>query len=172
MAVTVPARSRKEAAVLVRKVRATTVARAVLSVRISAESLNAGIEQIRESPTRVALVAVPANNSQPAIESIRLLHMRSAGVHVVACGPLLSPISVIAAMRAGACDFIEETASPEELNQLIVRLLGSDDPDMSPSSTPPDSGPPDSWFPPTVLVGVPRPRAPRTLPSRTATPEF
>jgi DNA-binding NtrC family response regulator len=174
VAVTVLAGSRKEAAVLVRKLRATTVARAILFVRISSsETLaNAVIEEIGESPTRVALVAVSANSPQPAIKAIRLLRLRTAGVYVVACGPVLSPEAVVAAMGAGACDFIEETANPEELNRLIVRLLGSDDPDMGRSSPPPDSRPPDSWFPPTVLVGVPRPRAPRTLPSRTATPEI
>jgi len=169
VAVTVLAESRKEAAVLVRKVKATNIARVVLFVRISS-LVSAVIDEIRESPTRVALVAVPTNDPQPAIEAIRRLYLGTGRVYVVACGHVLNPAPVVAAIRAGAYDFIEQTASPEELNELIIRLVGPDDPDADRAS-PPDSGPPDSPLPPTVLVGVPRPRAPRTLPSRTATPE-
>ena len=172
VAVTVLAESRKEAAVLLRKTRATSVARVILFVRISSsETLaNKVVAEIRESPTRVALVAVPANNPQTAIEAIRLICSGTFGVYVVACGRVLSPQPIVAAIRAGASDFIEETTSPNELNEVIVRLLGSDDPDMGRTSPRPDSGPPD--IPPTVLVRVPRPRAPRTLPSRMATLEM
>jgi DNA-binding NarL/FixJ family response regulator len=173
VAVTVLAQSRKDAAALVRKVKGTSVARVVLFVRILSHELltNALVREIRESPTRVVLVAVPTDNPQPAIEAIRLLCASTAGVPVVACGPLVSPTTVVAAIRAGARDFIEQAASTKELNELIVRLLGTDDPDTDTTSPPPDSGPPDSSLPPTVLVGVPRPRAPRTLPSRMATPD-
>jgi len=170
VAVTVLAESRKEAAVLVRKVKATNIARVILFVRISSLA-SAVIDEIRESPTRVALVAVPTNNPQPAIEAIRRLYLGTARVYVVACGHVLSPAPVVAAIRAGACDFIEQTASAQELNELIIRLVGPDDPDADRTS-PPDSGPPDSPLLPTVLVGVPRPRAPRTLPSRTAIPPY
>jgi len=167
VAVTVLAESRKEAAILVRKVKGTNIARAILFVRISSLA-SAVIDEIRESPTRVALVALPTNNPQPAIEAIRRLCLGTSRVYVVACGHMPSPAPIVAAIRAGACNFIEQTTSPQELNDLIIRLLGSDDPD---AASPPDSGPPGSPPPPAVLVGVPRPRAPRTLPSRTATPE-
>ena len=167
VAVTVLAESRKEAAVLVRKMKATNIARVILFVRISSLA-TAVIDEIRESPTRVALVAVPTNNPQPAIEAIRSLCLGTVGVYVVASGHVLTPAPIVAAMRAGACDFIEQTSSPQELDELIIRLLGTDDPDAN-RALPPD--PPDGSLPPTVLVRVPRPRAPRTLPSRTATPE-
>lgn len=166
VAVTVLAESRKEAAVLVRKVKATNVARVILFVRISSLA-SAVIDEIRESPTRVVLVAVPTNNPQPAIEGIRCLCLRMVRVHVVGVGQAPSAAPLVAALRAGARGFIEQTASPQELNELIIQLLGTDDPDAN-RALPPD---PDGWLPPTVSVRVPRPRAPRTLPSRTATPE-
>lgn len=37
---------------------------------------------------------------------------------------------MIHSLRAGARDFIGQTASPKELNKLIVRFHGTDDPDM------------------------------------------
>lgn len=169
MAITVLAESRKEAAALVRKVRATSIARVILFVRISSLA-NAVIDEIRESPTRIALVAVPTDNPQPSIEAIRRLCLGTGRVYVVACGHVPSPTPVVAAIRAGACDFIEQTTSPQELNELIIRLLGTDEPGADLTS-PPDPNPPDGSLPPTVLVGVPRPRAPRTLPSRTVIPE-
>jgi DNA-binding NarL/FixJ family response regulator len=167
VAVTVIAESRKEAAALVRKVRATNIARVILFIRISSLSV---IDEIRESPTRVVLVAVPTNDPQPAIEAISFLCLDTVTVHVIAVGHVLSPAPVVAALRAGARGFIEPTASPKELNDLIIQLLGTDDPDAN-RAQPPDPDPPDGSLPPTVSVRVPRPRAPRTLPSRAATPE-
>ena len=169
MAVTVLAESRKEAAALVRKVKATNIARVILFVRISSLT-SPVIDEIQESTTQVVLVAVPTNNPQPAIEAIRCLCLGTVRIYVVASGHLLSPAPIVAAMRAGARGFIEQTASPQELDELIIQLLGTDDPDAN-RALPPDPGPPDGSLPPTVSVRVPRPRAPRTLPSRTATPE-
>jgi|SRR5215469_586187 len=169
VAVTVLAESPKEAAVLVRKVKATNIARVILFVRISSLT-SPVIDEIQESTTQVVLVAVPTNNPQPAIEAIRCLCLDTVGVNVVASGQRLSPASIVATMRAGARGFIEQGASPQELYELIIQLLGTDDPDAN-RALPPAPDPPDGSFPPTVLVRVPRPKAPRTLPSRTVTPQ-
>jgi DNA-binding NarL/FixJ family response regulator len=168
VAVTVIAESRKEAAALVRKVKSTNIARVILFVRIS--SVASVIDEIRESPTRVVLVAVSTNNPQPAIEAISFLCLDTVTVHVVASGDTETPTPAVAAMRAGARAFIQPTESPSELNELIIQLLGTDDPDSN-RALPPDPSPPDGSLPPTVSVRVPRPRAPRTLPSRVATSE-
>jgi DNA-binding NarL/FixJ family response regulator len=173
VAVTVLAESRKEAAVLVRKVKATNIARVILFVRIS--SLASAVDKIRESPTRVALVAVPTDNPQPAIEAIDCL-CREVMVSVIACGETVTPTTsdaakrVVAAMRAGAREWIQLTSGPEALNEAIIRILGNDDPDVN-RGLPPAPAPPDGSLPPTVSVRVPRPKAPRTHPSRTVTPE-
>jgi DNA-binding NarL/FixJ family response regulator len=167
------AESRREAATLVRVVRTTPLARVIFFSHILPQKMLASsvINEIQRSPSRIALVVVGTKDPQPAIDAISLLCERAAGISVVAYGGDASPKTVVALMHAGARDFIEQTASPKELNALIVRLLGTDDPDTGRSFPPPDSGPPDGSLPPTVLVGVPRPRAPRTLPSRMATPD-
>jgi len=173
VAVTVLAESGKEAAALVRKMRATSLARVVLFGRIAPPQILTEhvIREIRESPTRVVLVAINAKRPDPSIEAIRLL--LAGTVHVVGCGPSLNSRTIAAAMRAGADDFVDESASPSEWTEAFLQSLGKDDdPGTSWSFQTPDPGPSGGPDPPTVLVRVPRPRGPKTLPSQKIIPEM
>src|SRR5215468_3006301 len=108
VAVTVLAESGKEAAALVRKMRATSHSRVVLFGCIAPPQILTKhvIREIRESRTRVVLVAINAKRPDPSIEAIRLLCESAVTVHVVGCGPSMNSRTIAAAMRAGADDFV------------------------------------------------------------------
>lgn len=159
------AQSRREAATLVRVVRSTPLARVVFFSHIlPAKMLDDNvIDEIQTSASRIALVAVGTKDPQPAIDVISLLCERTAGISVVAYGPV-NPKTVVATMRAGARDFITRGAGPTELTEVFRRLIDKDDSGAAVISSPPESHPPGDSFPPEALVGARKPKGPKTLP--------
>jgi DNA-binding NarL/FixJ family response regulator len=164
--IAVLAESRREAATLVRALRNTPLARVVFFSRLLPQTtLSANvIKEIQESPTRIALVAVGTKNPQPGINAISQLYASTAGISVVGYGSPVAPSTVVAAMYAGARDFITSGTGPRELTEAFQRLLGDDDSGTPPVSSSPDSPSPGGSFPPDAFVGVRKPTGPKTLP--------
>jgi len=164
--IAVLAESRREAATLVRAVRNTPLARVVFFGRILPQKMldHSVIKEIQESPTRIALVAVGTKNPQPGINTISQLYASTTGISVVAYGGPVPPSTVVAAMLAGARDFITKGTGPRELTEAFQRLLDNDDSGTPPVSSSPDSPSPGGSFPPDAFVGVRKPTGPKTLP--------
>ena len=164
-----------DAKALVRVINATRIGRVVFFSRIRTPQILASntLQEIRESKCKVVVVAADPKDSSPMIQAVNLLSMSTLNVSVFAYGEM-DPMTVVQVMRQGAREYLGRPTSPQDMNEAFVRLLQpppDDDIALPFTPLPPDSGPPRSAPPSDVLVGVPRPRGPKTLPSRKAVPE-
>ena len=94
-------------------------------------------------------------------------------VTVIVAGDLNQHQAIVAAVRAGAVQYVDRNADRAEFDITFARWIQPppDEDTAAPFTPPDDSGPSGGTWPPAVLVGVRRPRGPKTLPPRKEIPE-
>jgi len=78
--------------------------------------------RVRAANPDVTLVDIPADNPQPALRAIELLHQEMVEGAIFAIGTLSQPQVIVNAMRAGAREFIERPTTTTDLLEAFVRL--------------------------------------------------
>jgi pilus assembly protein CpaE len=78
--------------------------------------------RVRTANPDVTLVDIPADNPQPALRAIELLHQEMPEGAIFAIGNLNQPQIIVNAMRAGAREFIERPTNTTDLLEAFVRL--------------------------------------------------
>jgi hypothetical protein len=161
---------------LVCKINSTFIARVVFFSRIRIPQILASnvIEDIRQSQSKIVIVAANPSDPGPMIKAVDLLSLSSADVRVLVSGDLDKPRAIVEAMNVGAREFVERTAKVYEISEAIRRHCEPppDDLNLGLTPTPPDSGPSGGSAPlEDFFVGVRIPRGPKTLPPRKAIPE-
>jgi pilus assembly protein CpaE len=78
-----------------------------------------------EAKPDAVIVEIPSHNASEALHAIELIHRESAKVAVIAIGEVEQPQMIIAAMRAGAREFIARPATVNHLLEAFVRLTSS-----------------------------------------------
>jgi hypothetical protein len=175
LGITLLAEHRRDAKPLIRAINSTSLARVVFFSRMRGpEILTREIFQgIRESNSKGVVIVANPNDSGPMVTAVKLLVASTLGVPVLVSGDLNQYQAVVAAVRSGATQYVDRNADRAELDLTFARWIQPPpDEDMSSPFTPPDdSGPSGGTWPPAVLVGVRRPRGPKTLPPRKELPE-
>jgi pilus assembly protein CpaE len=124
VAVAVLAEDRDRLAILQHRVESTTVARTVFShpgfpVNITDPTLR----QIQDLRAEVVIIDIDPNRSQRAIATIELLRNSTNDLAVFALGDMLHPATIVAAMRAGACEYLDRAAESGPLQEALSRFL-------------------------------------------------
>ena len=68
------------------------------------------------------LVSIDAKNPQRAIRAIELIHSGVPEITIFAVGEMSQPTNIVSAMRAGAREFLDHTASREALVEAFARF--------------------------------------------------
>ena len=176
IAVAILTEHREQQLLIQNRVEATGVARIVFSH--PAFPLNATdsiIRQLQDQRTEVVIVDLHPENLRRALDAIELIQNTTSNIAIFAMGEMSIPMNIVAAMRAGACEYVSRQAGNECWLNAFARFAARtkkhvrtrkkrDGIDGTGGSAPPGES-----APPAVPVLSPRGGGPPTLPPRKAT---
>ncbi len=104
----------------------TTIARTVHSFNgFPVATTDVVLRRIQDLRPDVVIVDIPARDSSSALRAIDLLHTDYNQGAVFAAGEMSQPQTIVAAMRAGAREFIERPTTSTSLLEAFVRLTSA-----------------------------------------------
>jgi pilus assembly protein CpaE len=126
IAVTLLTEDRERLPVLQHSLDGTGMGRSVFShVGFPASPTDPILRQVQDVHAEVVLVDIDAQNPQRAIAAIELILASTRNIAVFALGEMNQPATIVAAMRAGAGEFLERSATPEALIEAFTRFTTS-----------------------------------------------
>lgn len=90
-----------------------------------ASAADSSVRRMQEENVDVILVDIPQQDVATAIHAIELLHAEIPAAAVIAVGDASDPQAIIAAMRAGAREFLERPTTATSLLDAFARLHSS-----------------------------------------------
>jgi len=126
VAVTLLTEDRERLPVLQHRLEGTGMGRNVFShVGFPASPTDPVLRQMQDVCTEVVVVDIDARNPQPAIAAIELIQANTSEIAIFAVGEMNNPPTIVAAMRAGAGEFLERNATSEALIEALTRFAAS-----------------------------------------------
>ena len=111
IAVALLTEDREHLSELQNRVEATRLARVVFTnVGFPHGPTDAILRQIQDLRAEVVVVDISAANPQPAIKAIELIQANTLQLAIFANGTMQQPAAIVASMRAGAGEYLDETA--------------------------------------------------------------
>jgi pilus assembly protein CpaE len=105
------------------RLEATRLGRAVFSaVVFPVGPTDPTLRQIQDSRAEVVIVDIPAENPQRAIKAIELIQANTLQLGIFANGSMLQPATIVASMRAGAGEYLDDSAGSEPLLEALTRF--------------------------------------------------
>src|SRR5579862_450928 len=80
------------------------------------------LRQIQDQRAEVVLVDISPDNPQRAIKAIELLQANTLQLAIFANGSMQQPTNIVAAMRAGAGEFLDHSAGSDALLEALTRF--------------------------------------------------
>jgi len=126
IAVTILTEDRERQTVLQHRLEGTQLSRLVFShVGFPAGPTDPVLRQIQDVHSEVVVVDIDAQNVQRATQAIELLRNQLTDTAIFATGTMTDPSMIVAAMRAGASEYLERNASAEAFAEAFSRLSAS-----------------------------------------------
>jgi Flp pilus assembly CpaE family ATPase len=105
------------------RVEATRLGRAVFShVGFPAGPTDSILRQLQESRAEVVVVDIPAQDAQRAIRTIELIRATTQQIAIFANGDMTHPANIVASMRAGAGEYVDNSGGSEALLEALTRF--------------------------------------------------
>jgi len=83
------------------------------------------LRQLQDSRAEVVLVDVPRQDSQRAVRAIDLIHTTTQQIAIFANGEMTQPVNIVATMRAGAGEYIDDAAGSDALLEALTRFAST-----------------------------------------------
>jgi pilus assembly protein CpaE len=126
IAVAILTEDREQQAVLQNRIAGTNLARLAFShVGFPLAATDPLIRQIQDQHVEVAIVDLNTENAQRAIHTIELLRATTTDLAVFAHGDMQNPMIIVAAMRAGAGEYIDRQSGPDALAEAFTRFTAA-----------------------------------------------
>ncbi len=126
VAVTLLTEDRERLSVLQHRLEGTGMGRNVFShVGFPTSPTDPVLRQMQDVRTEVVLVDIDAHNAARAITTIELIQANTSEIAIFAVGEMSHPPTIVAAMRAGASEFLESAATSESLIEAFTRFAVS-----------------------------------------------
>ena len=123
IAVSILAESTERLALLQQRVESTQAAHVVFAHSVFPGSApDQAVRRIQEARAEIVLVDVDPQNALTATRAIEVIHANVADVSVFAVGTLTDPSAIVAAMRAGAREYLERDATTENFADAFRRF--------------------------------------------------
>jgi len=104
------------------RLEATRLGRAVFShVGFPTGSTDAILREIQDSRAEVVIVDISPRDAQRAIRAIELIKATTLQIGIFANGEMTHPASIVASMRAGAGEYIDQSAGSDALLEALTR---------------------------------------------------
>jgi DNA-binding NarL/FixJ family response regulator len=149
-------------------VEATGVARIVFSHPAFPQSATDSIiRQIQDQHAEVVIVDLHPENLQRTLDAIELIQATTSDIAIFAIGEMSIPMNIVAAMRAGACEYVDRQARDEIWLDAFARFAARSKKHVCKRDGIDGTG--GESAPPAVPVLSPRSGGPLTLPPKKAT---
>lgn len=126
IAVTLLTEDKERLAVLQQRLETTQIGRNVFGhVGFPASPTDPILRQIQDVRAEVVLIDIDPQNVQHAIHAIELIRNNTAEIAVFAIGSMNNPETIVSAMRAGAREYLERSASAESIMDAFTRFSAS-----------------------------------------------
>jgi pilus assembly protein CpaE len=126
IAVALLTEDRDQLSTLQDRLEATRLGRAVFShVGFPTGPTDAIIRQLQESRAEVVIVDISPRDALRAIRTIELIKSTTLQIAIFANGEMTQPASIVASMRAGAGEYIDQSAGSEALLEALTRYSSS-----------------------------------------------
>lgn len=123
IAVTLLTEDKERLAVLQQRLESTQIGRNVFGhVGFPASQTDPILRQIQDVRAEVVLVDIDPQNVQRAIHAIELIHSNTSEIVIFAIGAMNNPETIVSAMRAGAREYLERSATTESMVEAFTRL--------------------------------------------------
>jgi pilus assembly protein CpaE len=123
IALSLLAEERDQLVLLQHRVESTTVGRTVFSnAGFPASPTDPILRQVQDSRTEVVLVDIDPQRPQRAISSIEILKANTNDLAIFAIGEMTHPPTIVAAMRAGACEYLDRSGDATSLQEALSRF--------------------------------------------------
>jgi pilus assembly protein CpaE len=80
------------------------------------------LRQIQDLRVEVVLIDISAENPQSAIKAIELIQANTLQLAIFANGTMQQPATIVASMRAGAGEYLDESAGSDALLEALTRF--------------------------------------------------
>src|SRR5947209_14367025 len=108
------------------RLEATRLGRAVFShVGFPTGTTDAILREIQDSRAEVVIVDISPRDAQRAIRAIELIKATTLQIGIFANGEMTQPASIVASMRAGAGEYIDQSAGSDALLEALTRYSSS-----------------------------------------------
>jgi len=83
------------------------------------------LRQLQDSRAEVVIVDIPSHDSQRAVRTIELIRATTQQIAIFANGEMNQPAAIVAAMRAGAGEYLDHSAGSDALLEALTRFSSS-----------------------------------------------
>jgi len=126
IAVTLLTEDKERLAVLQQRLETTQIGRNVFGhVGFPASQTDPILRQIQDVHAEVVLVDIDPQNVQRAIHAIELIHSNTSEIVIFAIGAMNNPETIVSAMRAGAREYLERSATAEGMLEAFTRFAAT-----------------------------------------------
>jgi pilus assembly protein CpaE len=126
IAVSLLTEDRERLGLIQHRLEGTQMGRNVFShVGFPAAATDAILRQIQDVRSEVVLVDIDPANVERSIRAIELIRATTSDIAIFAIGEMNHPPSIVAAMRAGAGEYIERNATTEHLADALTRFTAT-----------------------------------------------
>jgi pilus assembly protein CpaE len=126
IAVSIFSENPERLAVLQQRIESTQLARVVFAhPAFPTGPADPALRRIQDSRAEIVLVDIDPQGVRLAIQAIELLHANASGASVFSAGAMTDPAVIVAAMRAGAREYLERNAGMESFVDALKRFAES-----------------------------------------------
>jgi pilus assembly protein CpaE len=112
--------------VLQHRLESTQIGRSVYAhLGFPATATDSILRQIQDVRAEVVIVDIDPDNVHRAISAIELIHSNTNDIVIFAVGEMTHPPTIVAAMRAGAREYVEREANSASLVDALTRFSGA-----------------------------------------------
>jgi len=123
IAVALLTEDREHLSALQTRLEATRLGRAVFShLGYPLTATDAILRQIQESRAEVVIVDVAAHDPNRAVRAIELIRSTTQQIAIFANGEMTTPANIVASMRAGAGEYIDNAGGSAALSEALTRF--------------------------------------------------
>jgi len=107
---------------LQQRVEGTQVARVLLAnLGFPGAAAESGVRRLQDSHADIVVIDVDPQGPRLAMQTIELIHSQAGASSIFAVGTMNDPSVIVAAMRAGAREYLEHDASAESFGEAFKR---------------------------------------------------
>jgi pilus assembly protein CpaE len=126
IAVAVLSEDREQTVVLQNRLESTNLARIVYShAGFPVAPTDPVLRQVQDQRAEVVLVDIDPQSPQRAISTIELIHSTTNDTAIFAVGEMAQSATIVAAMRAGAGEYLDRSAGRDALLEALTRFTTS-----------------------------------------------